>query len=85
MVPEPAAVHLGAGQGDLLQPPLERGEAGAPCHVTESPHWLAAAERLLRDYDGELRHSVVGQLGIDPEALSTKAQPLLVEAAMKYA
>ena len=60
-------------------------EQWLPDHIAESPHWLAAAERLLRDNDGILRLRVVGQMGIDPEKLSVEAQALVVEAAMKYA
>jgi hypothetical protein len=35
--------------------------------VTESPEYLAAAERLIREYTEGLRCQAVGRLGIDGE------------------
>jgi hypothetical protein len=56
-----------------------------PGYILTNTNYIAAAERLVREYKEQHRRRIIGWLQVDPELLSVEAQALIVESALKYA
>lgn len=56
-----------------------------PDYILRSPDFLAAAEKLIREYKEQHRCRIIGWLQVDPERLSMEVQALIVESVLKYA